>query len=131
MFHSSGTAIGNVEAMKRVEAHHQRRGDKGDRGVGREQQDQGGDDLDAGAADVGEQRGAVRGPQVVREVLVVRSLERLARDPGRVAHHRWDHHREVLAELGEAGADPHDNDQDLEGDDHVRGGEGGEEDDGG
>ena len=60
-----------------------------------------------------------RRAQVTRVVAVVRPLDPFERDGRAVAHHRRDDVGEVTAELGHARADPHDDDQQLERDDHV------------
>ena len=57
--------------------------------------------------------GELRRPQVVREVAVVRPLEPLERHRRAVADHRRDDVGEVLAELRDAGTDPHHDDQQL------------------
>ena len=127
-FHSSGTASGNVEMMKTWKPIITTTADHRHGVVVREQQDQRRHELDQRAADVRQADGALRRAQVLGEVAVVQPLDRLGRQPRRVADHRRDHVGEVAAELRERRAAPHDHDQQLRRDDHVDEREEGEED---
>ena len=64
-FHSSGTAIGNVEMMNTWKHDHQHDGGHGDGRVMREQQDQRHHELDERAAHVGQADGPLGRPQIV------------------------------------------------------------------
>ena len=111
---------------EQMERHHQSGTGKCDNSIGGEQKNQRGSDLDEGSQDVADPAGNFGGAKVVGEVAVVRSLESL---PRRVREHGRDHHGEVMAELGDAGTDPHGHDEQFEGDDHVDEGQEAEEQD--
>ncbi len=107
---------------EQVEGHHAHHSEQRDGQVRREQQDERQHDLDRRTAHVGKQRRGVRRAQVVGEAANVAALDALGH-PRCVAHHRHDDTREVMAELRDAGAHPHRDDQQLEGDDEIDVGE--------
>ena len=113
---------------EQVEAHHQHHRGECEPLVGREQQDQRRRDFDDGAEHVTDTACDLRRSKVVGEVAVVRALEGLDRQPRRIRHHRRDDHREVVSQFGNACADPHRDDQQLQREDHVDEGQDAEED---
>jgi hypothetical protein len=67
----------------------------------------------------GEALGQPRRAQILWEVAVVQPFDRVEGEPRHVRHHRREHVGEVPAELREPGAQPHADDQQLRGHNHV------------